>query len=87
MMQEHYQVTEHHFWNRVRGIIGDYQLRFPEYNERYELYSLFDPKIGVEQLTKRRLFPDDELRIHQIPNPLVHTFMYKYGLNKDEFKK
>ncbi|WP_082350595.1 IucA/IucC family protein [Paenibacillus xylanivorans] len=85
-MQEHYQITEQYFWNIVRKIITDYQQRFPEFQARYELYSLFDPEIGVEQLTKRRLFPDDELRIHQVPNPLAHSFMDKYGSDEDEIK-
>ncbi|WP_405156486.1 IucA/IucC family protein [Paenibacillus sp. FSL K6-0108] len=85
-MQEHYQIREQTFWNKVRKIITDYQRRFPEFHERYKLYSLFDSKIGVEQLTKRRLFPDDELRIHQVPNPLAHQIMDKYGSNKDGLK-
>ncbi|MCZ1267992.1 IucA/IucC family siderophore biosynthesis protein [Paenibacillus tundrae] len=85
-MQEHYQIREQTFWNSVRKIITDYQQRFPEFHERYELYSLFDPEIGVEQLTKRRLFPDHELRIHQVPNPLEHTIMDKYGSDEDELK-
>jgi siderophore synthetase component len=85
-MQEHYQIREQTFWNQVRKIITDYQQRFPEFHERYEQYSLFDSEIGVEQLTKRRLFPDDELRIHQVPNPLAHPIMDKYGSIEDELK-
>lgn len=85
-MQEHYQIREQTFWNSVRKIITDYQKRFPEFHARYELYSLLDAEIGVEQLTKRRLFPDDELRIHQVPNPLAHSIMDKYGSNEDGLK-
>ncbi|MFC9708253.1 IucA/IucC family protein [Paenibacillus sp. NPDC056933] len=85
-MQEHYQIREQTFWHSVRKIITDYQQRFPEFHERYELYSLFDSEIGVEQLTKRRLFLDDELRIHQVTNPLSHTFMDNYGPDEDELK-
>ncbi|WP_180286996.1 IucA/IucC family siderophore biosynthesis protein [Paenibacillus sp. LK1] len=85
-MHEHYQIREQTFWNKVRKIITDYQQHFPEFHERYERYSLFDPEIGVEQLTKRRMFPDDELRIHQVPNPLAHRIMDKFGSNEDELK-
>ncbi|MEN1990162.1 IucA/IucC family protein [Paenibacillus hubeiensis] len=69
-MQEHYGIPERHFWNRIRRIIEQYQHRFPEHQARYEAFSLFEPEIGVEQLTKRRMYPDDELRMHQVPNPL-----------------
>ncbi|MBP1999968.1 siderophore synthetase component [Paenibacillus shirakamiensis] len=70
-MHEHYEVAERTFWNHVRTIIHNYQLHFPEYQDRYKVYSLFAPKIGVEQLTKRRLFPDDRMHIHLVPNPLA----------------
>lgn len=69
-MQEHYGIPEQQFWDQVRRIIEQYQHRFPEHQARYEAFSLFESEIGVEQLTKRRLYPDDELRMHQVPNPL-----------------
>lgn len=69
-MKEHFSFDEVRFWNMVRQVIENYQQRFPEHARRYELFSLIEPTIGVEQLTKRRLFPDTEPRIHQVSNPL-----------------
>ncbi|GAB6989780.1 IucA/IucC family protein [Paenibacillus pini] len=83
-MHSYFEITEQHFWGQVHEIIMNYQLQFPEYNERYKMYSLFAPEIGVEQLTKRRLFPDNTLHIHQVPNPLASNYMDKYGLFKNE---
>lgn len=70
-MQEHYGIAELKFWKRVREIVERYQQRFPQYQARYGAFSLFEPEIGVEQLTKRRMYRDDELRMHQVPNPLA----------------
>lgn len=71
-MEEHYGFAEEKFWQLVKQIIVEYQQQFPEYAEQFERFSLFDAVIGVEQLTKRRLFPDNELRIHQVRNPLAN---------------
>lgn len=40
-------------------------------SERYETFDLFSPFVEVEQLTKRRLFPDTALRVHRVANPLA----------------
>jgi len=69
-LHEHFRYDENRFWSLVRRVIEDYQQRFPERQERYQLFDLFAPTVGVEQLTKRRLFPDTELRIQQARNPL-----------------
>ncbi len=72
-MQAHYGIAELDFWQHVREIIERYQQRFPQHQERYSQFSLFEPEIGIEQLTKRRMYPDDELRIQQVPNPLARV--------------
>ncbi|WP_338552177.1 IucA/IucC family protein [Paenibacillus sp. KS-LC4] len=72
-MEQHYDFSEVKFWQMVKQIILEYQQHFPEHAEQFERFSLFDAVIGVEQLTKRRLFPDDELRIHQVRNPLADS--------------
>ncbi|AMA71826.1 IucA/IucC family protein [Aneurinibacillus thermoaerophilus] len=69
-MEEYFAFNETKFWLLVRGIIETYQRRFLEHKERFSLFNFFAPTIGVEQLTKRRLFPDTELRIQQARNPL-----------------
>ncbi|WP_229692175.1 IucA/IucC family protein [Paenibacillus radicis (ex Gao et al. 2016)] len=71
-LQDHFGMEERMFWSKVRGVIEQYQQRFPEHRERFRQFSLFEPLIGVEQLTARRLFPDTELRMHQVFNPLSH---------------
>jgi siderophore synthetase component len=70
-MQAHYGVAELDYWRQVREIVERYQQRFPQHRARYEQLSLFEPYIGIEQLTKRRMYPDDEPRLHQAPNPLA----------------
>lgn len=69
-MAEHFSMDEKLFWTIARNTIETYQQRFPELKERFQLFDLFAPTIGIEQLTKRRLFPDTELRIIQAKNPL-----------------
>lgn len=70
LMAEHFAYDETQFWSLARQVIEEYQARFPELAERFELFDLFVPTIEVEQLTKRRLFPDTELRVHVVSNPL-----------------
>ncbi len=72
-MHKHYGLSETWFWTEVRAVIASYQRRFPEHRERYELLSPFAATIGVEQLTKRRMYADDELHMHQVPNPLAEA--------------
>ncbi|WP_314000248.1 IucA/IucC family protein [uncultured Paenibacillus sp.] len=69
-MADHFLYEEREFWSLVRQAIEGYQRRFPELRHRYQLFDLFAPSIEVEQLTKRRLFPDTELRTHRVGNPL-----------------
>lgn len=69
-MKNHYKYDELKFWGLIRNVIESYQKRFPQLEERYRLFNLFAPTIQVEQLTKRRLFPDTEIRVHQVTNPL-----------------
>jgi siderophore synthetase component len=51
-------------------VMESYQHRFTHLSERFSLFDLFTPTIEVEQLAKRRLFPDTELRVHKVANPL-----------------
>jgi len=70
-MAEQYNVPEEQFWTLAREVIEAYEARFPELTERFALFDLFVPTIEVEQLTKRRLYPDTELRVHEVANPLA----------------
>jgi siderophore synthetase component len=70
LMDEWYDVDEAAFWGLVREVLAGYQQRFPELQPRFAAFDLFAPTIEVEQLTKRRLYPDTVLRMHRVPNPL-----------------
>ncbi|MGB8954037.1 MAG: IucA/IucC family protein [Tumebacillaceae bacterium] len=70
LMAEHYQVAEEAFWSLARRVLERYQAQFPELQDRFETFDLYVPTVEVEQLTKRRLFPDTELRVHRVSNPL-----------------
>jgi siderophore synthetase component len=69
-LEEHYQLEEHHFWKTTAKIIIEYQHRHPQHQERYRLFDLFEETVQIEELTKRRLFGDGELRFKSGRNPL-----------------
>jgi siderophore synthetase component len=66
-----YELPERDFWAIVSGVVAAYQGRFPELAERFALFDVRKPTIAVEKLTTRRLLPDTELRLHDVPNPLA----------------
>jgi siderophore synthetase component len=65
-----YNFSEKTFWEMAANIINQYRSSFPQQQDRYALYDLNIKNISVEQLTKRRLFPDDGPREHLVKNPL-----------------
>lgn len=69
-LREHYGLLEVDFWAKVAGCILAYQERYPELAARFAIFDLFAPEIQVEQLAKRRLFPETEARLQRVPNPL-----------------
>lgn len=71
-LSQHYSIEEKTFWMWVHQAIEQYQNRFQELKNRFELFNLYPDSIEVEQLTKRRLYPDTELRVHSVPNPLFN---------------
>ncbi|TCP55761.1 siderophore synthetase component [Tumebacillus sp. BK434] len=81
LLDRHFGYEEAKFWMLLRGVIEAYQARFPELNERFQLFDLFAETSYVEQLTKRRLYPETEIRIQEVPNPLSLSF-----LNREEVK-
>jgi 2-[(L-alanin-3-ylcarbamoyl)methyl]-3-(2-aminoethylcarbamoyl)-2-hydroxypropanoate synthase len=70
-LDKHYGLAEETFWSLVHQTIQAYMQAFPDQAERYRLFDLYTETIEVEQLTKRRLYPDTELRVHAVPNPLA----------------
>ncbi|WP_432777117.1 IucA/IucC family protein [Brevibacillus gelatini] len=71
LMADAFGFSEKRFWELVHQVLEAYQQRHPHLTERFSLFDLFAPAIEVEQLAKRRLFADTELRVHKVPNPLA----------------
>lgn len=68
--EENYGLKETEFWNMACIVIESYQTRFSHLSERFKTFNLFSETIQVEQLTKRRMYPETELRIQHVKNPL-----------------
>ncbi len=66
-----YGFAEQEFWAVVRSVVRAYHRRFPKLADRFACFDVFKPSIAVEKLTQRRLLPDTELRLHDVPNPLA----------------
>jgi siderophore synthetase component len=64
-------VDEATFWGMVRGVLDRHGRRSPELAAGAARFDLCAPTIGIEQLTTRRLLPDDRLRVVAAPNPLA----------------
>ncbi|MEW9673080.1 IucA/IucC family siderophore biosynthesis protein [Ammoniphilus sp. 3BR4] len=79
VMADYFGFEERKFWALARQTIESYQQRFSHLRERFELFDLFAHTIQVEQLTKRRLFPDTELRVHTVRNPLSYSVSEAVG--------
>ncbi|MBH5320099.1 IucA/IucC family siderophore biosynthesis protein [Paenibacillus sp. GSMTC-2017] len=69
-LEDHYQFSESEFWQEARRVISDYQERFTHLQDRFQLFDLFTSHNELEQLAKRRLFADTELRKHKVRNPM-----------------
>jgi len=70
LLEEHYDVEEHRFWNAVAGQIRSYWRQFGRH--KASPYDLFAETIDVGQLTRRRLFGEHVIRNHAVANPLFH---------------
>jgi siderophore synthetase component len=69
-LDQHFGLAEEDFWGLTAAAIRTYEREHPEHQARFEQFDLFAETIQVEQLTKRRLFGDTEMRVHDVPNPL-----------------
>ncbi|PTX64686.1 siderophore synthetase component [Melghirimyces profundicolus] len=72
-LQDVYGLAERRFWEMAREIVGGYMERFDCLTPRFRIFDLLAPRVEVEQLTKRRLFPETELRVHEVRNPLARV--------------
>ncbi|HYF62232.1 MAG TPA: IucA/IucC family protein, partial [Herpetosiphonaceae bacterium] len=70
-LADEYGLSERRFWGMASAIIDGYQQRFPQLRERFDLFDLRTPTIQVERLTNRRLFPETDVQVHRVGNPLA----------------
>ena len=70
-LSAHFGLAEPRFWALAHAVIAGYQRRFPQLQERFELFDLYTPLIEVERLTNRRLFPETDVQVHRVRNPLA----------------
>ncbi|WP_319004366.1 ferric iron reductase [Natrinema amylolyticum] len=75
----HHDYPEERFWGQVRAAIEDYHERFPELEDRFELFDLLEPTFPKLILNRNRIvdvgYGDLLERPHAIehgtvPNPL-----------------
>jgi siderophore synthetase component len=58
LLDTHQLISETTFWNNVRNTILNYQNRFPEWKNRYELFDLLRPKFTKLCLNRNRMLDD-----------------------------
>jgi hypothetical protein len=56
VLEEHEDYPEEQFWMRARNVILDYQARFPDLEERFELFDLLQPEFTKLSLNRNRIF-------------------------------
>ncbi|WP_435079198.1 IucA/IucC family protein [Halococcus sp. AFM35] len=56
LLEEHEDYPEEQFWMHARNVILDYQARFPDLEERFELFDLLQPKFTKLSLNRNRIF-------------------------------
>ncbi|MGG4143435.1 IucA/IucC family protein [Paenibacillus algorifonticola] len=69
-LEQQYGLTEEAWWGMTAEIIAGYQEKFPELQDRFDMFDLFASDIEVEQLTKRRLYVGPNDCVHSVSNPL-----------------
>ncbi|UHA72684.1 IucA/IucC family protein [Paenibacillus sp. 481] len=72
VLAERHHCTETEFWTLVVDVLDSHRNRYPALASRFEQFDLFEPTTGAEQLTKQRLYPDQEF-IHEVLNPLYEA--------------
>jgi siderophore synthetase component len=73
VLADHLGLDERRFWARARDVLDRHRRRFPGLAPRRATFDLLAPTVGIEQLTTRRLLPDDRVRVQQAANPLARV--------------
>ncbi|WP_044640945.1 IucA/IucC family protein [Risungbinella massiliensis] len=80
LVEAHIGWSEQSFWQEVRSVIKNYQKRFPELQERFEIFNLLRPQFTKLCLNRNRMldygYNDDSDRPHasefgKVNNPLA----------------
>lgn len=71
---EKFGLKEKNFWRKCAKTINNYQLDYPELNEQFSLFNLFSEESLIEEMTKRRIYGDDELYFRNVKNPLLQAW-------------
>ncbi len=82
VLEEHHDYPEERFYQGVREEILDYQSRFPELEERFELFDLLAPTFTKLCLNRNRMFGgygDAEGRPHAAEHGVVRNALYEVG--------
>ncbi|SEW25020.1 IucA/IucC family protein [Natrinema salifodinae] len=83
LLARHHDYSEDRFWGQVRAAIDDYQARFPELEERFELFDLLDPTLPKLTLNRNRIvdfgYGDLPERPHAIEHGIVSNPLYEVG--------
>ncbi|AFO55580.1 IucA/IucC family siderophore biosynthesis protein [Natrinema sp. J7-2] len=83
LLSRHHDYPEREFWGQVRTAIEDYHDRFPELEERFELFDLLEPTLPKLTLNRNRMidigYGDRPERPHAIEHGTVPNPLYEVG--------
>jgi siderophore synthetase component len=83
MLNSNYDYDEERFWGQARETILDYQSRFPELEDRFELFDLLRPEFTKLCLNRNRLleygYGDASGRPHASEHGTVRNALYEVG--------
>ncbi|ELY79194.1 IucA/IucC family protein [Natrinema gari] len=83
LLSRHHDYPEAEFWGQVRTAIEDYHDRFPELEERFELFDLLEPTLPKLTLNRNRMidigYGDRPERPHAIEHGTVPNPLYEVG--------
>ncbi|ASK64055.1 iron transporter [Virgibacillus phasianinus] len=91
ILQENEQFSEHRFWSIVREEVLSYQAKFPQLQERFELFDLFRPTFTKLTLNRNRMFDygyeDGDDRPHASEHGNVANALHEVISQNDHVKK
>ncbi|WP_049924340.1 IucA/IucC family protein [Halopiger djelfimassiliensis] len=81
LLVRHHDYSEERFWGQVRAAIEAYHERFPELEERFELFDLLDPTFPKLTLNRNRIvdfgYGDLPERPHAVEHGIVRNPLYE----------